>query len=76
MNDASQEYGQQRLLEVIRSSRNGRAEGVINAIIKDIKVFTRGIPQQDDITIIAFKVCSPTNREFSEVASESAADRH
>jgi len=67
MNDSSQEYGQQRFLEVIKGSRNGKAEGVIDAVIKDMKQFTRGIPQHDDITMIAFKVCSPSQKSRSGV---------
>ena len=76
MNDTSQEYGQQRLLEVIGSHREERAESVIQTIIKDIKDFTREIPQQDDITIIAFKVYSASNQELSELTSTGAPDRH
>jgi len=58
MDEASSEYGQERFLEVIKTSLNGKAEGIIDAVLKDIKKFTRGIPQHDDITMIALKVCT------------------
>jgi sigma-B regulation protein RsbU (phosphoserine phosphatase) len=69
MNQTSQEYGQTRLLDVIGKSRNGKAEGVIEAIMTDIKNFTRDIPQNDDITIIAFKVSAESVDSLCKVST-------
>lgn len=56
MNDKSEEFGQDRFLEVLRSVQNGSARSVIDGVMNDIRKFTREIPQHDDITMITFKV--------------------
>ena len=76
MNGESQEYGQSRLLDVIGKTRNGKAEGVVKAIISDIKNFTRGIPQNDDITIIAFKVSAESVNPLYSVSTMTTPERH
>ena len=66
MNDSSEEYGQERFLDMIKKTRNGKAQEVIEAVMKDIRQFTQSIPQHDDITLIAFKVLSPSEEPLSD----------
>lgn len=56
MNNASEEYGQPRLLKVAGGSRHGDAKGVLDTVMADIREFTKELPQHDDITMIVLKV--------------------
>ncbi|MBN1903034.1 SpoIIE family protein phosphatase [Candidatus Sumerlaeota bacterium] len=76
MNQASQEYGQSRLIDIVGKSRNGKAEGVIDAIMEDIKNFTQGIPQNDDITIIAFKVFTESGDSLHKISAAAISESH
>ena len=73
MNDASEEFGQNRFLNVIKSQRTGGAGDLINAVMEDIRQFTRGIPQHDDITIITLKVKPQT--EAAQTREETATGK-
>jgi sigma-B regulation protein RsbU (phosphoserine phosphatase) len=74
MNNSSEEYGQTRLLNVIKSSHEGKAEEVINAVMADIRQFIKELPQHDDITMIAFKVDSRVAHEHVSMAESSGAN--
>lgn len=50
-NESGEEFGEQRLLEVMRRHRELSSQGLIDAIVKAIRQFTPG-EQQDDITLI------------------------
>lgn len=51
-NEAGEEFGEQRLLEVMRRHRGLSSQDLIDAIVQEVRQFTRG-EQQDDITLIA-----------------------
>ncbi len=55
MNDKGEEYGPDRFLGHLRANRKLGAEKQIHETLGDIHRFTGGIPQQDDITIVAIK---------------------
>lgn len=56
MNPAgTEEYGEERLLECLRSVRNQPASEVLQAVVDDINRFSEEI-QHDDITLIVIKV--------------------
>lgn len=53
MNRSSQEYGHKRLLNKLKSLQDIGAETMIQEVLRDIHEFTTGIPQHDDITMLA-----------------------
>ena len=54
-NAKGEEYGPDRLMAHLRHKRKLSAERQIHETLDDIQRFTGGIPQQDDITIVAIK---------------------
>lgn len=59
MDQASAEYGRDRLIGRLRRRAHSGAEPVIRDILQDIHQFTLGIPQHDDITMLAIGVTEP-----------------
>jgi serine phosphatase RsbU (regulator of sigma subunit) len=55
-NEERAEYGMQRFLDTVRGSLSVSPGEQIERILADIQDFTGGIPQQDDITMVAVKV--------------------
>jgi len=55
MNETRDQYGEERLLEVIKKYGHQHPEDFIANLERDIKKFTGGNPQNDDITIVAVK---------------------
>jgi len=55
MNEAGEQFGERRLLDVIARNGAGSAADIRNAIVKEIENFTRGAPQSDDITLMVIK---------------------
>ncbi len=55
MNSNEDEFGEERLEEIIRKSLHLKAEDIIKAIFKEVEVFTRGALQSDDITMLIIK---------------------
>ena len=53
-NDAEEEFGEQRLIEVLRQNREGSCQGLLKSIVDEIRRFSAG-EQHDDITLIAAK---------------------
>jgi sigma-B regulation protein RsbU (phosphoserine phosphatase) len=49
------EYGRQRLLAKLKSLRQAASRELINALMEDIHLFTEGIAQSDDITVLAVR---------------------
>jgi sigma-B regulation protein RsbU (phosphoserine phosphatase) len=52
-------YGIERFCEVIRRHAALAARDILEAVYTDIKAFTRGARQQDDITLVVAKVGEP-----------------
>jgi len=55
MNEAREQYGEDRLLALIREYGRKSPDEFVDALNEDIKVFTSGYPQNDDITVVAMK---------------------
>lgn len=56
MDPADNEYGQKRFFDLIASSRNLKPSEIIKKTLEDVKSFTKGHPQHDDITLVAVRV--------------------
>lgn len=52
MNSAREEYGEERLLRVLRSCRGRETKAVRKQILSDVKAFCDGVPQHDDLTLL------------------------
>lgn len=53
-------FGRARLREIIRGNANTSAEDILNAVYKVLNQFTKGVKQEDDITLVVIKV----NKKF------------
>jgi len=49
-------FGDERLLETVRAAADQRAAQIRDRIFEDVAAFTRGRPQDDDITVIVLKM--------------------
>jgi serine phosphatase RsbU (regulator of sigma subunit) len=54
-NTAEEEYGEERLAEVLRSRRDEPAAAIVDAVTDSLQQFTSGAPQADDITLVVAK---------------------
>jgi len=59
MNEEKNEYGKQRFFDLVVANRQLSPHELIEKTLNDIEAFTRGYPQHDDITLVAFKVLAP-----------------
>jgi len=55
INDREEQYGLARLCRTVRGSRDLNAQGILDAILKDIALFAGDQAQFDDITMIVAK---------------------
>ncbi len=49
-------FGEQRLAAVVKSAAQGGAAEIRDSVLAQVAAFTRGLPQEDDITIVALKM--------------------
>lgn len=56
MDEKENEYGQRRFFDFVATNRGLHPKEIIEKAITDIKDFTRGHPQHDDITLVAIRV--------------------
>jgi len=56
MDSQENEYGQKRFFDLIARNRSLMPQDIIKKTLDDIKSFTKGHPQHDDITMVAFHV--------------------
>jgi sigma-B regulation protein RsbU (phosphoserine phosphatase) len=61
---AGEEFGEQRLVEVVRGSGTLDAPGLVEAIVRSVRSFASGVSQADDITalVIAYLGWEPSRR--------------
>jgi serine phosphatase RsbU (regulator of sigma subunit) len=50
-----EEYGEERLVEVVTQHRNEPADAIVKAVMDSVSQFALGAPQADDITVIVAK---------------------
>jgi serine phosphatase RsbU (regulator of sigma subunit) len=53
--DVDEEFGDDRLADVVRKHADEPAEGIVNAVIEAVSQFTQGAPAADDITVVVAK---------------------
>jgi sigma-B regulation protein RsbU (phosphoserine phosphatase) len=56
MTEREEEFGEARLVESVRRHRHLPAPDVIRAVVDDVRTFTSGHPQHDDMTMVVVKV--------------------
>lgn len=56
-NENDEEYCMEHFLTTMTAVPNASSSDMINCVMKDIEKFTAGADQQDDITMIAIRVC-------------------
>ncbi|MBA3975608.1 MAG: hypothetical protein C0504_15480 [Candidatus Solibacter sp.] len=54
-NPAGDEYGEQRMLELIARNRSAPAQDILNTLFEDVTAFAGAAPQHDDMTAIVLK---------------------
>ncbi len=55
MTKAEEEFGEERLIELIKNNMNASAEELIEIILKVVNDFAGDVPQMDDMTIVVLK---------------------
>ena len=56
MDSDHEEYGERRLLDVIRKNKDKDSMALIESVSKDVRQFTQLHPQHDDMTMVSVKV--------------------
>ncbi len=67
-NGADEEFGMDRFVQILQSSRNLPADKMIDAVVNGVESFVGEAPQYDDITLLALKW---TGHATETVGSES-----
>jgi len=49
-------FGEERLLETVRAAAGREAASIRDRIFEEVASFTRGRPQDDDITVMVLKM--------------------
>jgi sigma-B regulation protein RsbU (phosphoserine phosphatase) len=57
-NTAEEEYGEERLIEVLKRRRADSSDTIVSAVMESLNRFTSGAPQADDITLVVAKRAS------------------
>jgi sigma-B regulation protein RsbU (phosphoserine phosphatase) len=73
MDQGSREYGRERLIGTLKGVENPTAQSLIQSIVDDIHQFTLGIPQHDDLTLLALRRLSPEEVEQGRIAARRSA---
>src|SRR5438876_1750610 len=55
LNTDGDEFGFDRMMELVRASANDGAQAIVKRIIEDVREFTGSVPQNDDMTLIAIR---------------------
>jgi sigma-B regulation protein RsbU (phosphoserine phosphatase) len=50
-----EEYGEERLIELIRVHHTAEASAILQQIVDSVQTFARGAPQHDDVTALVLK---------------------
>jgi serine phosphatase RsbU (regulator of sigma subunit) len=54
-NTSGEEYGEQRLIDVLQNLRRESADAIVSTVMESLNRFTLGAPQADDITLVVAK---------------------
>lgn len=55
LNVHGEEFGEARVLEVMQSARATAPQGVLDALVEAVRAFSRGAPQNDDVTAMVVR---------------------
>ena len=55
MNAAGEEFGEERLQKLLLTVGAGSAAVVVEQVVAEVRDFTTGAPQSDDITVMAIR---------------------
>jgi sigma-B regulation protein RsbU (phosphoserine phosphatase) len=55
VNNALEEYGEQRLYDTLCQMKGKTCRETIDGLSESVKAFADGAPQSDDITLLSFK---------------------
>jgi len=66
----SREYGRPKLVEMLLREGGRSAEELVAELTRDIKRFSSGIPQHDDITLVALRVMPEAGSETAPATGE------
>src|SRR5262245_31908136 len=55
VNSRNEMFGDERLERLVRENVNLSADGIKQRIVEELNIFTRGLPQGDDITLIVLR---------------------
>jgi sigma-B regulation protein RsbU (phosphoserine phosphatase) len=55
MNENEEEFGEERLIEILRENKDQSSERIIKKIIENVGNHFRGMPQMDDMTLLIIK---------------------
>lgn len=56
MNEKGEEFGEERFLSILKSYKNGSAEGLLRYTLDEVNRFAGKQPQHDDMTMVVLKV--------------------
>lgn len=54
-NETREEFGDERLREVVEAAAGRSAQGVLEHVFTSVRTFANGVPQSDDITMLALQ---------------------
>ncbi|MEO1085716.1 MAG: SpoIIE family protein phosphatase, partial [Acidobacteriota bacterium] len=55
MNSADEEYGEERLYEVVRANRDESAAALVDRVFAAVKDFCADAPQTDDMSMVVIR---------------------
>ena len=61
--DADEKYGSQRLAQVIRAHRDGKAQGIVEAVLSEVSTYSTASMNDDDKVLIVIKVTADREPE-------------
>jgi serine phosphatase RsbU (regulator of sigma subunit) len=56
MNRKSEEFGSQRLIDIVSKTRDLTAKEIVHSIVEGVDAHRAGFPPNDDTTIVALKI--------------------
>src|SRR3954470_18074235 len=62
MSVTNDEYGEARIIAVAEEKRDASPNDLLQAIFADVRAFTKGAPQSDDITALVLRYGSPADQ--------------
>jgi sigma-B regulation protein RsbU (phosphoserine phosphatase) len=62
-------FGKHRFKNIIRQHAHRSAEDILNAVFEGLTTYTRGIPMEDDITLVVIKVTGRGKDKDSRIVS-------